>query len=86
MMKRIIIAGMAALVGLSGLAATAQAAEFKSQFDRDRVISALHEKGIEADAVESWSGLIRAFVRQPDGSVNMQFFQPDSLRPVIMGR
>ena len=54
MMKRIIIVGMAALVGLSGLAATAQAAEFKSQFDRDRVISALHEKGIEADAVESW--------------------------------
>lgn len=85
MMKRTLGVGMAAVMSLTGLSAALQAAELKSQFDKDRVISALHEKGIEADSVETWSNLIRAFVRQPDGSLTMQFFQPDTLKPVHMG-
>lgn len=46
------------------------------------VLNRLQEKGINATAVEDWSGLIRAYVTLEDGSQVMQFFTPGSLEQV----
>ncbi|MHA6729258.1 hypothetical protein [Devosia sp. A369] len=36
----------------------------------------LQSRGIDATASEIWGGCIRAWVRGPDGSQQMQFFEP----------
>ena len=51
-------------------------------FIAESVLSQLQQKGINATAVEDWSGLIRAYVTLEDGSQTMQFFQPGSLEQV----
>lgn len=51
-------------------------------FIADSVIAQLQEKGVNATAVEDWSGLIRAYVTLEDGSQTMQFFKPGSLEQV----
>lgn len=38
--------------------------------------------GVDVTRAEIWGGCIRAFVRQPDGSEEMQFFEPIGLRRV----
>jgi hypothetical protein len=48
----------------------------------DSVLTELQRKGINATAVEDWSGLIRAYVTLDDGSQTMQFFKPGSLEQV----
>lgn len=51
-------------------------------FMQDSVVAQLNEKGINATEVEDWSGLVRAYVTQEDGSQTMQFFTPGSLEQV----
>ena len=38
--------------------------------------------GVDVTRAEIWGGCIRAFVRLPDGSEEMQFFEPNGLRRV----
>ena len=51
-------------------------------FTADSIVTQLRQKGINATAVEDWSGLIRAYVTLEDGSQVMQFFEPGSLEQV----
>lgn len=47
----------------------------KNNFDLMR----LRQAGVDATAVERWSGCIRAYVRKPGGGEEMQFFDPVTL-------
>ena len=38
--------------------------------------------GVDVTRAEIWGGCIRAFVRLPDGTEEMQFFEPNGLRRV----
>ncbi|HLV84631.1 MULTISPECIES: hypothetical protein [Devosia] len=40
----------------------------------------LRERGVDAVRVERWGTCIRAYVRLPDGTEEMQFFNPGSYR------
>lgn len=51
-------------------------------FIAESVLAQLQQKGVNATAVEDWSGLIRAYVTLEDGSQTMQFFKPGSLEQV----
>ena len=51
-------------------------------FIADSVLAQLRQKGINATAVEDWSGLIRAYVTLEDGTQTMQFFEPGTLEQV----
>ncbi|MCY1546270.1 hypothetical protein D9M68_822590 [compost metagenome] len=51
-------------------------------FTADSVLVQLKQKGVNASAVEEWSGLIRAYVTLEDGSQVMQFYKPGSLEQV----
>jgi hypothetical protein len=42
----------------------------------------LRSIGVDVTRAEIWGGCIRAWVRQPDGSEEMQFFEPLNLRRV----
>ncbi|MGB3338319.1 MAG: hypothetical protein WBA73_14185 [Devosia sp.] len=42
----------------------------------------LRSVGVDATRTEVWGGCIRAFVRLPDGSEEMQFYEPLNLRRV----
>jgi hypothetical protein len=42
----------------------------------------LRQQGVDVTRVERWNGCIRAFVRQPGGGEEMQFFQPNSYERV----
>lgn len=53
-------------------------------FIASSVLNRLQEKGINATAVEDWSGLIRAYVTLEDGTQTMQFFTPGSLEQVTL--
>jgi len=53
-------------------------------FIADSVLAQLQQKGVNATAVEDWSGLIRAYVTLDDGSQTMQFFKPGSLEQVLL--
>lgn len=53
------------------------------EFVANSVLIELQRKGINATAVEDWSGLVRAYVTLEDGSQVMQFFTPGSLQPVV---
>lgn len=53
-------------------------------FTAASIVTELQQKGINATAVEDWSGLIRAYVTLEDGSQVMQFFTPGSLEQVTL--
>lgn len=53
-------------------------------FIADSVLTQLRQKGINASAVEDWSGLIRAYVTLDNGSQVMQFYKPGSLEQVLL--
>lgn len=53
-------------------------------FIADSVLAQLQQKGVNATAVEDWSGLIRAYVTLEDGSQTMQFYKPGSLEQVLL--
>ena len=42
----------------------------------------LRSNGVDVTRAEIWGGCVRAFVRQPDGTEQMQFFEPIGLRRV----
>lgn len=42
----------------------------------------LRSKGVNVTRAELWSGCIRAFVIQPDGSEQMEFYEPLNFRRV----
>lgn len=43
----------------------------------------LRRNGIDTHQVERWNGCLRAFVRLPDGSQTMQYFDPNNYRQVF---
>lgn len=48
----------------------------------DQLLQRLHEKGIQASAVEEWGDLVRAYVIGDDGKTRMEYFRPDTLQRV----
>lgn len=46
----------------------------------ERYIELLREHGVDAVRVEEWSGCLRAYVPQPDGTDQMQFFDPSTFQ------
>lgn len=42
----------------------------------------LQRRGVDATAVERWSGCIRAYVRKPTGGEEMQFYDPNTFERV----
>lgn len=50
----------------------------RNEFDLQR----LRAKGVDATSVERWGSCIRAYVRKPEGGIEMQFFDPNSYRRV----
>ncbi|MFN4209459.1 MAG: hypothetical protein ACK4G5_02735 [Devosia sp.] len=42
----------------------------------------LRSKGVNVVRTEIWGGCIRAFVLQPDGSEQMEFYEPTNFRRV----
>ncbi|AKR54287.1 hypothetical protein XM25_00395 [Devosia sp. H5989] len=54
-----------------------------SEEDRaDLARTQLRRHGVDATRVEFWNGCLRAFVRQPDGSEKMEFYDPDTFQQV----
>lgn len=50
----------------------------RNEFDLRR----LRSQGVDATSVERWGSCIRAYVRKPEGGIEMQFFDPNSYRRV----
>lgn len=50
----------------------------------DSILVRLQQQGVQATGVEAWGGLVRAYVTQPDGTVAMQYFAADSLKPATL--
>ena len=75
------VIALAAMLGLSTLPASASDSTVHGYWEFS-LESALSDRGVDATRVEEWGGLIRAFVRSPDGSTSMQFFDPDTLQQV----
>ena len=50
----------------------------------DSILVRLQQQGVQATEVEAWGGLVRAYVTQPDGTVAMQYFAADSLKPATL--
>lgn len=90
MIKNTLVALMT-VAAISGAAAPAFAYSLAEDhestdayFSHRDVLARLHEQGIEATSVESWGGLIRAFVKQDNGTVKQEFFAPITLAPVSL--
>lgn len=57
--------------------------EKMSESDRNEFdLQLLRSKGVDATSVERWGDCIRAYVRKPEGGIEMQFFDPNSYRRV----
>ncbi|MHA6689349.1 hypothetical protein [Devosia sp. A449] len=90
MIKNTIVALVtaAALVGVAAPAfadnAFGETTPEMRDFVADSVLTELNRRGINATAVEDWSGLVRAYVILDDGSQVMQFYSPGSLQPVAL--
>ena len=50
----------------------------------DTILVRLQSQGVKATDVEAWGGLVRAYVTQADGTVAMQYFAADSLKPAAL--
>ena len=48
------------------------------------LLARLQDQGINARSVESWGGLVRAYVIDADGAQTMQLFTPDTLTQVVL--
>lgn len=48
------------------------------------VLDRLQQRGIDATSIENWGQLIRAYVRQADGTEAQLFFKRDSLVQVML--
>jgi len=49
------------------------------------IIQRLSEQGVPVQSVEDWSGYVRAFVTNADGSTSMAIYDPIYLTPVNLG-
>jgi hypothetical protein len=75
--------GLAALLVVGGLSVPAFAASDDSSFDSDFLVTQLNHKGIAATEVyENTDNVIRAVVKQADGSSKFEYFYQDTLTPV----
>ena len=75
--------GLAALLVVGGLSVPAFAASEDSSFDSDFLVTQLQHKGINAtDVYENTDNVIRAVVKQADGSSTFEYFYQDTLTPV----
>ena len=91
MLKNTVIALVAA-ASVAGIAAPVMAdseglfsgSHEWQQFQADSIVSQLQRQGVNATAVEEWSGLVRAYVTEADGTQSMQFFVPGSLERVTL--
>lgn len=72
----------AALALLSILAITSPVFA-DDDFDADRALRQLQDRGVAATSVEEWNGYLRAFVTI-DGQQVMRFFDPDTFTPVAL--
>ncbi|KKB85102.1 hypothetical protein VW29_08080 [Devosia limi DSM 17137] len=90
-MKSSLVIALAAVaaMALPGVAFAASTAEESTSSERTvfgqdtfTVEKALADRGINAERVEEWGSLVRAFVVQDDGKVAMQFFDAHSLQAV----
>ena len=81
MFKRTTLA-LASLALLAAPALAAPASLTTDDFNRQHVISSLQDRGVDAQDVERWGSFIRAFVKQADGSVKSELFQPGTYAPV----
>lgn len=72
-------------IALVGVSAPALANPFDGEdtsWALDRFQTGLQQRGIEAVDVAGWGELVRADVRQPDGSIQFQYFDPDTFQRV----
>lgn len=90
MIKNTLLA-LVATVTFAGAAAPAFADVFGDdsstemrEFTANSILAELQQKGVNATAVEDWSGLVRAYVTLEDGSQTMQLFTPGSLEQVTL--
>ena len=81
MIKNTLVALMFA-AAVAGTAAPAFADyDVSNSFEENFVLNQLHAQGINANEVENWGSLIRAFVTLEDGTTVMQFFDARTLQP-----
>ena len=52
-----------------------------SQFTQYSVLASLQQRGVDATSVEQWGPYLRAYVQNPDGTVQQKFFDPDTFAP-----
>lgn len=45
----------------------------------DTIAANLASKGVKVQSVDEWNGCVRAFVTRADGTIGMQFYDPDTL-------
>lgn len=72
------------LVAVAGISAPAYAEENGNPgFDEEGAISKLHYQGIEASDLQVWNGKVRATVKQADGTSTFQYFDVDTMKPIV---
>ena len=90
-MKSSLVIALAAVaaMALPGVAFAASSVEESTSSERTvfgqdtfTVEKALADRGVNAERVEEWGSLVRAFVVQEDGKLAMQFFDRDSLQAI----
>lgn len=84
-MKKSLYLGIALSVLLAAPALAAPICSGSFALDRERYsetdineynLMMLRSKGVDVTRAEIWSGCIRAYVRQPDGTEQMEFYEP----------
>lgn len=81
MFKRTAIA-LASIALLAAPALAGPSSLTSDSFNKDHAISSLQARGVNAQDAERWGTFIRAFVKQADGSVKSELFQPGTFAPV----
>ena len=85
-MKTFTIATLVALAGLSALPVMAKDIDTDTSINgrsEFAIESALRDQGIRVSNVEQWGDYIRAWVPNDNGGETQQFFDIDSLQPVV---
>ncbi len=83
-MKALTIAVLVSAVGFTAVPAIANDDEMVHGRSPFAIESALRDRGVATSGVEEWGELIRAWVPSSTGGTTMQFFDPDTLQPVIV--
>ncbi|MBS3849469.1 hypothetical protein PSC71_09380 [Devosia sp. J2-20] len=90
-MIKTLAAAAFATVSLIAVAVPAQAANtyadasYSVADNEASIIQRLTEKGVDVQGVEEWSGYVRAFVTNADGSTSMAIYDPIYLNEVNFG-